>query len=173
MIELLVVMAIIGVLSGVVLQNIASARIKSRDTARISTIDQINKAIELSATGGTYKLPATTGYVCLGMTVNTSPNSCSPLPDDPIDTTVSDTVASNLANKAIPRDPKFQEGIGTAYLYNSNLTPPAEITTGVGAYLSWVAEGNAASSCGRGQIMPTRTTNGWQCFLRIGNPVTN
>lgn len=172
MIELLVVMAIIGVLSGVVLQNIASARIKSRDTARISTIDQVNKAIELSATGGTYKLPITTGYVCLGLTTDTSP-TCSPLPN-PIDTTVSNTVASNLANKAIPRDPKFQEGIGTAYLYHSNLsTPPAGITTGSGAYLSWVAEGSTTSSCGRGQMATDPVTNGRQCFLRIGNAVTN
>ncbi len=52
LIELLVVIAIIGVLSGVVLQSLNSAREKTRNTARLTQIDQINKAFELSATGG-------------------------------------------------------------------------------------------------------------------------
>lgn len=47
LIELLVVIAIIGVLSSLVLASLNSARLKGRDTRRISDIDQIQKALEL------------------------------------------------------------------------------------------------------------------------------
>lgn len=174
LIELLVVIAIVGVLSAVVLQSLNSARIKSRDTTRLASIDQIHKALELGATGGTNRLPSTTGYVCLGLTADTGPfgsGSCSPLATNPINTTVNDTLSSNLAG-AIPRDPYFLNGIGTAYLYNSYLRPtPPGITAGEGAYLSWVMENT--TNCGRGEKANTSVSNGngtW-CFLRIGDAI--
>lgn len=48
LIELLVVIAIIGVLSSVVLASLNSARLKSRDSKRISDIQQLELALEFN-----------------------------------------------------------------------------------------------------------------------------
>lgn len=182
LIELLVAIAIVGVLSGVVLQSLNSARAKSRNAQRLTEIDQLNKAFELSATGGTNALPTTTisptnYYICLGLTADTSP-TCGGLAttggtvaQNNLATAINTIVSNNLANKVIPRDSSFLTNIGTAYLYRSNLTPPAGITTDPGAYLSWVVESTVTPSCGRGQMATDSVTNGRQCFLRIGNAI--
>lgn len=47
LIELLVVVSIIGLLSSVVLASLSSARMKARDTLRMSHLDQIRNALEL------------------------------------------------------------------------------------------------------------------------------
>ena len=47
LIELLVVIAIIGLLSSVVLASLNSARVKARNTRRLSTIEQYSIALEL------------------------------------------------------------------------------------------------------------------------------
>lgn len=169
LIELLVVIAIIGVLSGVVMQSISSTRIKSRDTARLTAIDQINKALELAATGGTNAFPSTaTVWICLGLSADTNP-ACGGTAD--ATHIANTTIQNNLANKIIPRDPHFQNGIGTAYLYNSSVDPDGGGTAlSSGAYLSWVKE-VSGSSCARGSTYTVAVTNGTQCFLRIGSPI--
>lgn len=167
LIELLVVMAIIGILSAVVLQSLGAARVKSRNATRLASIDQIHKAFEVEATvTGKNSLPPTGGYyVCLGLTADTVPG-CSMSATGQINPGVSNTLSNSLAG-AIPRDPYFQNGVGTAYLFNSNITPPFTGAT-VGSYLSWVMEGSGAS-CGRGNSAGA-TTNGTLCFLRIDEP---
>ncbi|MEK7568806.1 MAG: type II secretion system protein [Patescibacteria group bacterium] len=164
-IELLVVIAIMGFLSGVVLQSINSARTKSRNATRLAEVDQINKAFELSATGGANALPSTGGsYVCMGTVARTGcGGNVSP--------SINTLLENNLANKMIPYDPKFTSGVGANYLYHSNPPLPAGITTGPGSYLSWVAEDTVTPSCGRGQMATAGVTNGRQCFLRIGNAI--
>lgn len=171
LIELLVVIAVIGVLSGVVLQSLQSARMRSRDAQRLTTIDQINKAIELSATGGTNQLPKSTNYVCLGLTADTSPQ-CSPLTWslDANNTAVNAAVLTNIAASSIPRDPFFANGIGTAYLYGSNVSPATTPASDPGAFLSWVME-DTSTTCGRGVKATAPVTNGVQCYLRIGNAI--
>jgi len=47
LIELLVVIAIIGILSSVVLASLNSARLKARDADRLSSVKQIQNALEL------------------------------------------------------------------------------------------------------------------------------
>jgi prepilin-type N-terminal cleavage/methylation domain-containing protein len=47
LIELLVVVAIIGVLSSIVLSSLNTARVKARDTKRLTSLRQIQSAVEL------------------------------------------------------------------------------------------------------------------------------
>ncbi len=175
LIELLVVIAIIGVLSSVVLQSLNSAREKSRNATRLTQIDQINKAFELSATGGTNQLPNSRNYACLGLSVDTSPTCGGTI--HPRNTSINALVAANVAGGVIPRDPKFLSGIGTAYLYNSDIDPTTVSPVNgcavagscpAGAYLMWVSEGSA--TCGRG-IFWDAVGNGSRCVLRIGSAI--
>lgn len=174
-IELLIVSAIIGLLSAVVLQSLNIARQKSRNATRLSQIDQINKAIELSATGGQNKLPYSGStdqfqWACLGLSAGTCGGGVygwyAPL---------NTAVASNIAGGIIPRDPSITGSIGDYYLYHSNM--PA-INSGsctptlcpAGAYLSWTIENN--TNCGRGKLW-IAVTAGNRCVLRVGDSVTN
>jgi general secretion pathway protein G len=66
LIELLVVIAIIGVLSSVVLASLNTARMKARDTSRISQLAQIRTALELYyLDNGSYP-PSECGHDCNG-----------------------------------------------------------------------------------------------------------
>src|SRR5437762_3382517 len=98
LIELLVVVAIIGILASVVLASLNSARIKTRDAARKSTLRQVQKSLELyfnangsyPTTSGTYYSsepgdnylngPANNGIWIPGL----APTYITALPRDPI-----------------------------------------------------------------------------------------
>jgi prepilin-type N-terminal cleavage/methylation domain-containing protein len=68
LIELLVVIAIIGILSSVVLASLNSARVKARDSKRITTIRQLQTALALYYdTNGSYP-PASWANDCSGGT---------------------------------------------------------------------------------------------------------
>lgn len=51
LIELLVVIAIIGILGSIILTSLAGARSKARDSARVSQLDELQKAYELYYAG--------------------------------------------------------------------------------------------------------------------------
>lgn len=177
LIELLVAIAIIGVLSGVVLQSLNSARAKARNNTRLTQIDQINKALEISATGGNNKLPwpGSSTWFCLGQTTpcwgGVYTNNA----------TVNNAIASGIAGgsvNSIPKDPSFASGVGDVYLYHPNITPTVSgsctaSTCPNGAYLTWVVE--KSTGCGRGIYwIPNANGSGnSECLLRIGNAVTN
>lgn len=63
MIELLVVVAIIGMLSAAVIASVTTARMKSRDTRRLSSITAIQKALELAQSSVGYPGVASQTYV--------------------------------------------------------------------------------------------------------------
>lgn len=67
LIELLIVVAIIGLLATLAAVGLSSARMKSRDTKRVTDLKQIQKALELS-------FDNTTGYpvVASGLTLGTA-----------------------------------------------------------------------------------------------------
>jgi len=66
LIELLVVIAIIGILSSVVLASLNSARVKARDTRRISDLAQIRIALELYYDTNGYYPQSNCGWDCNG-----------------------------------------------------------------------------------------------------------
>lgn len=111
LVELLVVMAIIGILSGIVFANFADARATSRDQARKVALKEVQLAIEL------YKAQEerypTAGCGASGWTSA----SC----DEYIVGLVPDFIP------ALPRDPKT----GNSYLYRSNTNNYKLLTTSV------------------------------------------
>jgi len=172
-IELLIVSAIIGLLSAVVLQSLNVARQKSRNTTRLAQIDQINKAMELSATGGQNKLPYSNNqWACLGLSSGTCGGGTYGF-YLPLNT----AVANNIAGGVIPKDPSISAGLGDYYLYHSSV--PNIISGGctallcpAGAYLSWVVENS--TNCGRGKYwLPLSTVVDSLCVLRIGDSVSS
>ncbi len=184
LIELLVVIAIIGILSSVVLQSLISTREKSRNATRLTQIDQIHKALELAATGVSNKLPTTsslgTTYACLGLTADTSPVCGGTF--DATNTAISTLISAGVAGGVIPRDPLFLNGVGTAYIYRSDLTPSVGTYTGAGSctavscprgvYLLWVVENSTNCGRGFGWNQPVNGASNTQCVLHIGNHVT-
>lgn len=172
LIELLVVIAIIGLLSGVVLGSLSDARVKARNVQRLSDIDQINKALEIYATGG--KVFPPTGadlWFCVKKTSCTSPAGAT---IGLMQTAPTLTTALTPNISVIPGDPTFITGFGDDYTYSSNADPDGVAGTIFtrGAYLSWVVENTGQSSsvaCGRGGYLAPITSNGYQCFLRLGN----
>jgi len=83
LIELLVVIAIIGILSSVVLASLNSARVKARDSGRISQLRQIRYALELYYDkNGNYPTCLKAGGSCT--TVLEGSGFMSSIPSDPL-----------------------------------------------------------------------------------------
>ena len=168
-IELLVVIAVISLLASIVLQSLNSARVKARNSQRLITVDQIHKAFEVAVAGVSNQSVPTVGWACLG-SVTTGCNGTTQVNVDNI-------LKAGMGGGIIPKDPKFTTGIGSSYLYNSNLvgvTVSGDCTAGAcpdGAYLSWVMEDvglPTSQICGSGKYWGN-TANGPQCLLRVGD----
>lgn len=120
LVELLIVIAIIGVLSSVVLASLNAARVKSRDQARVSGIIELRKAIEAYyADYGRYPpyTYATSPY--LGDNCGAYNDWCD------LEATLSPYI------KGIPRD-NLGNPVNRRYLYKSN---PPYSTYGLGVVL--------------------------------------
>lgn len=85
-IELLVVVAIIGLLASVILVSISTVQQRARDARRMEDINSLQKALALYATGGSFPVQTTKG----------------PLTSD---TGAGAALISAGALQAIPRDP--------------------------------------------------------------------
>lgn len=97
LIELLVVIAIIALLSSIVLASLNAARMKARDTMRISQLNEIKKALELYYFDRGYYPPSGCGWDCNGYRYSYDASSwsalqselapyMSTLPVDPVNT---------------------------------------------------------------------------------------
>lgn len=81
LVELLVVIAIIGILSTVVMANLNSAKVKARDTKRVSDLLQIKLALEMYADVNNNHYPAAETIDDLGSSLS---SYLSTMPKDPI-----------------------------------------------------------------------------------------
>ena len=107
LIELLVVIAIIGVLSSIVLASINNARIKARDTVRLSDMRQIRTALELYYYANNNTYPGNTDNDCGGW--DTGFNGAG-------DTFISPLESSGFMSK-VPGDPSINSACGSYRYY--------------------------------------------------------
>lgn len=168
LIELLVVIAIIGVLTAVVMQNINTARVKTRNTQRLNEIDQVVKAFELYASGRSLQFPTSSGtWRCVGQS---STETCWKGIFSGLDSLRS-VVLQNMPG--FKGDPLVLSGCVGGFIYNSS----AESVPGVGyggnppgAYISWVQESQGGTSlCGRGFVRNASVCSGklTQCMIYL------
>lgn len=167
LIELLTVVAIIGILSGIVLQSIKNYREKTYNTMRFAHIDQIEKALQiyLTKTGDGANFPTSSGWDCIGTN-----NSCwgGAIPSN-IGTTPATNI--NLALEGniseIPKDPFFAGVNGDYYIYISgNLAVSSSFPSGPGAYIHWYSKNTGSTPCGRGSIVTV--SDPVRCTLFLG-----
>jgi len=101
LIELLVVISIISLLSSVVLTSVQSARVKARDAQRITTLVQLERAIELyRSNNSSYPYIASPG-ACFG-----SAGNCTNVGLLNGGNTLQTLLSSYLAGGVLPQDPK-------------------------------------------------------------------
>jgi type II secretion system protein G len=137
LIELLVVIAIIGLLSSIVLVSLNGVRARARDSIRMSTLKELQKAVELYyADNGSYPLSCTGS----GQWGSHAPNfgNC--------DTNYIVGLSNYIAT--LPIDPKWDTG-SVGYLYRSdgtNYTILAHVS------METVCGGDPSNSCNRPEI---------------------
>lgn len=154
LIELLVVISIIGLLSSVVLVSLNSARVKARNTARISSIRALASAFNLSL-GENGSFPNTSGnWTCVSTSCYDGWSSYAS------NGTVDAFLAPSLPQK--PSDPTGgSRGYG-GFLYAN---PAGPYTNLAGAYLNFVLE--PGGSCPSGSFWSSNSSY-TQCFLYLG-----
>lgn len=116
MIELLVVVAIIGLLSSVVLASLNSARAKTRNTKRRVDLEQVRTALELYANdhNGLYPQSTASFYQGVFATFNKCPGGCT--------YTGASGYIPNLAPTYIPVLPQDPLSSSPGYVYRSDGT---------------------------------------------------
>lgn len=145
LIELLVVISVVALLSSILTQSLNTARVKSRNAARLANVDQIAKGFQIASTGADGNaFPSSEGMsVCLGKT------SCWQWWF--VNLTTVDAFLQTGMSGAPAVDPLFKTGqYGDVVVYDSNLTRD---DINPEAYLVWGMEdqmGTMDDPCGRG-----------------------
>lgn len=162
MIELLVVVAVVGMLSGIVFQSLQSARLKSQNATRLSDVDQIDKSLQLSLTKTNTLLPTSgSAWQCVGTTATCWDGGTSINPA----TNLNNALVGNIS--MTPKDPAIMTGYGAYYLYGF-VTGSVYGYNGDGAYLRWLAYNIGSNPCGRGRAYTTDYGSYKQCSLFLG-----
>lgn len=169
-IELLVVVAIIGTLSGVVLTSLQAARQKAYNATRVDSVSQLASAINLYLTNNLNVYPSTGGaWKCIGLAQSSTCWTGNYTGLDSLNTALL-TVMSGF-----PKDPAPGATYSDYYVYNS-LWNPGVLPIGTpptvypkGAYLSWVVNDlGQTSPCGRGTKFGVLNVTQIQCMLYLG-----
>lgn len=168
LIELLVVISIISLLSSVVFASVNSARIKARDTKRLSDKRQAKLALELLFDqNGSYPSSAGT-WRCFGLTTAQSCWRGSYTGLDALRTSLL-TVFSGIPTPGATGSGNYATD---AYLYHSNQS--ALGVQPAGAYLIWMQERQIQQSeCNTGSASYLVQYDAyWYCYEFIGAPGT-
>ena len=190
LIELLVVIAIIGLLSSVIMASLNGARVKSRDSKRLSEIIQIRNAIALyqadhngdfpdgKDASGVYEIAVGVGWYCLGHGAVYGKNIACWANGQYASPALDNKLAPYM--QKIPDDPVNDTSkLGDAYLYNDGRTTddttyfPNIVIRGKHA-LTWGIETCSPSSqiCGGGGYGQWTGNNvglgcGYHCMLPL------
>lgn len=116
LIEILVVVAIIGVISGVVFTALSQARLKGRDSKRKGDLVQLQKALEIYYN-------TNSGYPSTAGAWRALPNSGGNCPANTVTNSGINGYIPNLAPTFVgflPADPKPGAGVCTGYAYRSD-----------------------------------------------------
>ena len=160
LIELLVVVGMIVVLSTVTLISLNSARIKTRNAERVSSVKTLTTAFSLSLASNN-PLPDTSsisnGWACISNTCYG--NLSAYLPNTSVDA---------FLNPNLPQKPIDSPGgrNGGGFLYRN----PATYFGITGAYLFYALEpnGSVVTACNPGKLINSTSTR-WSCVLQIDN----
>ena len=166
LIEILVVIAIIGVLSTIILTSLAASRIKSQDAKRILDKKQVLNALNLYySSSGTWPPSAGGAWNCLGPTAETCYGG---------GYAGFDSLVTDLEPYLSPL-PTNNADVGTlAYnrpLYASNLAAD-QVTAGspAGAYLIWAQKKQISTSACPSPMAPLHPDKYWYCYEFVGSP---
>lgn len=138
LIEMLTVIAIIGILSSVVLASLMTARTQSRDKVRVSDVEQARLAFRLYAekNAGTYPTSAVGGSeIGVNVALNTAMSFYGTLPKDPKSSNNPSSIGTN------------------AYVYDSNYncTAAGQKVVYVKAFEKLTNLANESTLCGSAQ----------------------
>ncbi|MFA5936324.1 MAG: prepilin-type N-terminal cleavage/methylation domain-containing protein [Candidatus Paceibacterota bacterium] len=167
LIELLVVVAIVGILSSVVLSSLNSARVKSRDSARISQLRQIKYALELYYNiNGKYPTCLHTGTGCVTVLENTA-GVIKNIPKDPKSGLAYTYAArgSGTNCSSYHLGASLEDKTNKALLIGADATPVA-VCTGSAAGFSGLSYAVGGQQCNAtaGTAQPTAAANGETCY---------
>jgi prepilin-type N-terminal cleavage/methylation domain-containing protein len=124
LIELLIVMAIIGILSTATVVSLNQAKAKARDARRLADVAQIKKALDIYYySEGIYPNAGPTGTVCHQLPAVAT---CTSMTASPFTAWI--PALTNFIDQPLPIDPinRVEDGIVYAYVYTRILsnTPP-------------------------------------------------
>jgi len=118
LIEILVVVVIIGILSGIIIVGMSSTSQQARDSKRIAEMDTIRKDLWIATSMGSKGYPTTPIMGSLGY-ANSGRAWCCVGTDDPYCANLNAT----LSDFTLPRDPSYKTGSKEfCYMYKSNGT---------------------------------------------------
>lgn len=166
LIELLVVIAIIGILSSVVLSSLNDARIKSRDSARVSNIRQIQYALELyNDANGKYPTCLFAGGSCT--TVLNGSTYMKVVPKDPTSGLQYSyaAIGSGTNCSSYHLGASLEAKSSKALQVGADATPKT-VCTGSAADFSGLSYTAAGQLCNTtvGTAQPTNAANGETCY---------
>ena len=160
LVELLVVVAIIGILASVVLTSLNSARAKGRNARRVSDIKQLVNAFNLALTA-TNSFPASAAGACVS-------SSCyGAWSGNVADSTVDAFFTPYLSKSSDPQDGVRDRG---GYVYRNPFTGTAPYDGYVlpsGVYLQFAVEPPTSSTACAGGRIWNATASLVECFLKL------
>lgn len=166
LIELMVVIAIIGVLSAVVITSVSQAKSKSRDAQVRSDLQLLKLAFvryRESGASPTYSYPSTSGvWKCL----KTS-GTCWSAPTYSFDAAATSNISPYFPGGVVPKPPGTKSGEFRfdSYLYANPIVPTSGYQSG--AYIVWPQESPISNADCRGWNRGLLSDGIYYCYERL------